>query len=164
MPVRAGCRAVFCCPSSAGVPMNKIYSLVWNASLRQVVAVSELAKGSGGGCATCAKPRSRVRRALALAVSLAVGALPVLLATAPQPASAQVAIGNGVYTNDANCTNPSASVPASVAIGCGDSANGSGSTALGTGVTVNGNNSIGLGTSVNVTTQGSIGLGYSLTS
>jgi hypothetical protein len=91
-----------------------------------------------------------------------VGALlAVMTIMAPQAAFAQVAIGNGVLSNPANCTNPTAATAGSTAIGCGAHAAGATATAIGANTNANGQNSLAIGDSNSATGDGSIIVGYS---
>src|SRR5437899_3234832 len=91
----------------------------------------------------------------------AVGALLAVMAIMdPQTAFAQVAIGNGVFSNPANCTNPTAATAGSTAMGCGAHAAGVSATAIGTGTNANGQNSLAIGDSNSATGDGSIIVGY----
>ncbi|RUW23881.1 calcium-binding protein, partial [Mesorhizobium sp. M1A.F.Ca.IN.020.06.1.1] len=91
------------------------------------------------------------------------GAAGALVAVAgimiPQAAFAQVAMGNGVVSNPANCTNPSAATAGSTAIGCGSSA-GASSTAIGSGTVANGQNALAIGDANSTIGDGSIIIGY----
>jgi autotransporter adhesin len=96
-----------------------------------------------------------------LGVGGAVGALLAAIGVmTPQTAFAQVAIGNGVVSNPANCTNPSAATAGSTAIGCGANAAGASSTAIGSGTVANGQNALAIGDSNSATGDGSIIVGY----
>ena len=66
---------------------KKIYSLVWNKSLRQIVVASELAtvKGGGGSQGEASGSRVGLRHvALALAAALALGTAPWVIAAPAQ--------------------------------------------------------------------------------
>ena len=79
----------------------------------------------------------------------------------PQAAFGQTVVGNGVSTNTANCTNPSAGNQ-SVAVGCGSNVAGSASTAVGNNADVNGDNAVAIGTSATATGNASIAIGYAM--
>jgi autotransporter adhesin len=105
--------------------MNKIYSLVWNASLRQVVAVSELAKGSGGGAAS--GPSAGLRRAaLALAIVTAAASLtasPGLLAAAVTGANQGIFVNDGTDNGCSEFTDTASALPPDWVGLTGDTAN-----------------------------------------
>src|SRR5579875_923530 len=99
---------------------KKIYSLVWNKSLRQVVVASELAtvKGGSGTAGEAKGSRTGVRRAaLALAAAVALGVAPWVIAA---PAHGQT-----------NCSGATATAKHSLACGKGAKASAAGATAVG---------------------------------
>ncbi|HEY3521103.1 MAG TPA: ESPR-type extended signal peptide-containing protein, partial [Rhodanobacteraceae bacterium] len=93
---------------------KKIYSLVWNKSLNQIIVASELATcKSAGGSAGTVRGVPAVAR-LALAVLLAIGATPL------------------AFAGQAFCPGGSASGKGALACGKGSVASGIYSTAIGT--------------------------------
>src|SRR6185312_3173951 len=96
---------------------KKIYSLVWNKSLRQIVVASELARAKGGGGSTGETRGLGIRcLALVLGVALALGTVPWATAA---PAKGQT-----------NCNGASATATGSLACGKGAKASGLDSTAV----------------------------------
>ncbi|MBI1452564.1 YadA-like family protein [Acinetobacter sp. FL51] len=124
--------------------MNKVYKVVWNATLNAWVAVSELAKGK-------TKTKSQSQKKLAVQAIL-VSAVSISgisqLATA---ASYQVGGGNAAVTNsiaigtDASTASSVSNANQSVAIGYSTKASGDQTVALGANVVASGNSAVAIG-------------------
>jgi hypothetical protein len=115
-------------PTILELMMNKkIYSLVWNKSLRQIVVASELASIKGGSGST-GETRGLGARwlTLVLGVALALGTVPWAMA-APAKAKGQT-----------NCSGASATAAGALACGKGANASGVDSTAIGVNATASG--------------------------
>uniref|UniRef100_UPI00036C9BFB ESPR-type extended signal peptide-containing protein n=1 Tax=Acinetobacter bouvetii TaxID=202951 RepID=UPI00036C9BFB len=114
--------------------MNKIYKVIWNASVGAWVAVSELATAKGHSSsrskavASSSTELTIVKTKKTINLSLLASAL---LALSPQLYAVKIGSGNDGASNsgsiaisDPNCGTASTSLPKSIAIGCSASVSG----------------------------------------
>ncbi len=127
--------------------MNKVYKLIWNATLNTWVAVSELAKGK--------KKASKVTGIISTVV--------LVLSVSSGAQSAKVELGDGALATDTNGVAVGISAKAegvnAVAYGTNANASGERSTAISHGATSSSTGSIAIGISASASTITAIALG-----
>ncbi|MGE8541433.1 MAG: ESPR-type extended signal peptide-containing protein, partial [Acinetobacter sp.] len=119
--------------------MNKIYKIVWNASLGTWVAVSELAKGYSK---TKSKNLKSVILPLVMGITFSSGVWAASYGAGGGNAAVQNSIAIG---SDASTASPTSGANQSVAIGYSTKASGDQSVALGANVIASGNSAVAIG-------------------
>nr|WP_322900140.1 ESPR-type extended signal peptide-containing protein [Acinetobacter sp. WCHAc010034] len=149
--------------------MNKIYKIVWNASLGAWVAVSEIAKGkTKANSGTIGNAASSEKIEIAAKEAFNYKALSLAVLTVLAPSFAFAAIGtNSIDTP--NCSSGATRSSGDIAVGCGTDSSGTNSIAIGGNATTKvnagntqGGQSIAIGYDAQTKGDQSVGLGANI--
>ena len=153
--------------SLKGIGMNKIYKIVWNASLGAWVAVSEIAKGkTKTNSGTVGDVASNQKNEITLEKAFNYKALSVAVFTVLVPAFSFAAVGNNSIDTRLCAATAAAYSTGDIAVGCGSDSSGTNSIAIGGNATTKvntgstqGGQSIAIGYDAQTKGDQSVGLG-----